>query len=262
MEPTPFPWFDHPNLWPIGFVLLALLTGALFLGRWLRAQADSGAPNIARKRDLDGYIVSAMLGLLAVLLGFTFSLATSRYEARRLLVVTQASTIKTVYHRAQLLTSPHKDRISRLLQSYLASQIALERAGFPATGLLRTRADQILTSIWSEAIAALSEPQNQRLAIIVGNALTSLIEQDDFRKAARSVHVPTEVFIVLVTCLISIAGVLGFAIKKDTGTVVACFALGMMTLSLLLIIDIDRPGSGGIRESQAPMERLQYGWDR
>src|SRR5206468_3908812 len=139
MEVVPFQWVDQPKLWPIGLVLLALLTSALFCGRWLRAKADSAAAERGQKRELDGYIVSAMLGLLAVLLGFTFSLATSRYEARRLLVVTQATTIKTAYFRVQLLDSPHRENLSRLMVSYLGSQLALANSGYPTTGVLRTR---------------------------------------------------------------------------------------------------------------------------
>jgi len=256
MESGPFQWFDHPRLWPLGLVLLALLTGALLLGRWLRIRFESGASGIDPEREFDGYIVSAMLGLLAVLLGFTFSLAISRYEERRLAVVTQANAIGTAWLRVQLLAPPHRERLGRLLQTYLTNQIELEKAGYPTTGVLSSRGDILVSRIWAETVAALGLPENRPVNFLVGNAVNNVIDQGDFRRAARSARVPTEVFVVLMTCLITIAGVLGFSIRKNSGTVTGCFALGLMTFALLLIIDIDRPGYGSIREPQEPMERL------
>ncbi|HEY0282010.1 MAG TPA: hypothetical protein VGC27_05250, partial [Rhizomicrobium sp.] len=52
-------------------------------------------------------------------------------------------------------------------------------------------------------------------------------------------------------------GVLGFVLAGSRAQLAAGFLLLLLTLSLLLIIDIDRPTIGGIRESQSPMEQLR-----
>ena len=44
-----------------------------------------------------------MLGLLALLLGFTFSMAVDRFDARRAVVLEEANAIGTAYLRTQVL---------------------------------------------------------------------------------------------------------------------------------------------------------------
>ena len=41
------------------------------------------------------------------------------------------------------------------------------------------------------------------------------------------------------------------------GYCAAAFMLALLTLSLLLILDIDRPNKGGVREAQTPMIQLR-----
>src|SRR5215469_14965767 len=109
-------WNDLP-IWPIGVALLALLTGAFFLGRFMHRRATRRG-RVRQNTAFDGFIVSAVLGLLALLLGFTFSLAIQRFEERRQLVMQEANAIGTAYLRAQLLDSPHRERLSRLIVDY------------------------------------------------------------------------------------------------------------------------------------------------
>jgi hypothetical protein len=59
-----------------------------------------------------GTIQGALLGLLALLLGFSFAMAQSRYDTRRALVVDEANAIGTTYLRAQLLPKPEGVRRS------------------------------------------------------------------------------------------------------------------------------------------------------
>ena len=225
--------------------------------RWLRFHGDRGGSQLRQKSEFDGYIVSAVLGLLALLLGFTFSLAVSRFEERRAIVATQANAIGTAYLRVQLLPSPYHDRISSMLRIYVDNQLSLAALGYPSAGPLRAQGDHLLSRIWADTAAALKSPRGIPFATLVGMSVTEMIDQDAFRQAARGAHVPTEVFVVLWFFLLSAAGVLGYEIKKGEGILVACFVLALMTTSLLLILDIDGPSSGGIMESQAPMEQLR-----
>ena len=69
-------------------------------------------------------------------------------------------------------------------------------------------------------------------------------------------HVPSEVFGVLFLYMVVSAAVLGYVLSARRGRLAAAFLMGLFTISLLLIIDIDRPTDGGIYESQRPMEKL------
>ena len=79
-------WLETSPLWLVGLLILGLLISSVELGyrgrRWLRWR-ERERP-IADGQD---HLLSAALGLLALLLGFTFSLALSRHEARRDLVL-------------------------------------------------------------------------------------------------------------------------------------------------------------------------------
>jgi hypothetical protein len=63
--------------------------------------------------------------------------------------------------------------------------------------------------------------------------------------------------VILIIYLLSAACLLGYETAKGRASLIAYFVLALMSLSLLLVMDIDRPTSGGIRESQEPMERLR-----
>ena len=76
----------------------------------------------------EGYVVSAVLGLLALMLGFTLAMAVDRYETRRALVLEEANAIGTTYLRAQLFGEPHRARLSKLLVEYNDNRLALALA--------------------------------------------------------------------------------------------------------------------------------------
>ncbi len=61
-------------------------------------------------------MVASILGLLAFMLAFTFSMAASRFDARRQIVLEEANSISTTYLRSQLLPEPHRSEIARRLR--------------------------------------------------------------------------------------------------------------------------------------------------
>lgn len=101
------------------------------------------------KGDHEGYLVSAVLGLLALLMGFTYALAVDRYETRRALVLEEANAIGTTYLRAQLLEEPHRARIGALLVAYTDNRIALATAAQRDVPALLAQNDRLLTDLWT-----------------------------------------------------------------------------------------------------------------
>ena len=59
----------------------------------------------------------AILGLLALMIGFTFAMALSRFEARRDAVLTEANAIGTTALRTRLLPAPHNVDVNKLLRN-------------------------------------------------------------------------------------------------------------------------------------------------
>jgi hypothetical protein len=71
----------------------------------------------------------AILGLIGLLLAFITSMALSRFEERKQMVVEESNAIGTAYLRAQLLPEPEKTEISRLLQQYIDVRLEGARTG-------------------------------------------------------------------------------------------------------------------------------------
>jgi hypothetical protein len=77
-----------------------------------------------------------MLGLLALMISFTFAMALSRYEARREAVLQEANSIGTTALRARLLPAPHNTEVLRLLREYVQIRLNLTRT-VPSSEALR-----------------------------------------------------------------------------------------------------------------------------
>lgn len=249
-----FHWLNTTPLWLLGAGLLAALIAAARLGRLAR-ERDRRKHTDEETRS-EGYSVSAILGLLALLTGFTFSLAIQRFEDRRQLVLEHANAVGTAYLRVQLLPEPHRARLSGLILDYADNIIALGAAPPDRTAPLLAKDDAILTSLWAATAAAYDSIKQLGLTVPFLGAMNNLIDLDGARRAARLAHVPPLVFAVLLVYLIGTAGVLGYVMKSRHGHMAAGFLLALLTLSQLLILDIERPTTGSALESQEPMENL------
>ena len=255
MDWQPFQDFlGRTHLLLLGAVLFGAMAVAATVGTFLRGRWPTGGDSDGGQ---DGYVVSAVLGLLALLMGFTFSLAVDRFDARRLLVLEEANAIGTTYLRAQLLEEPHRSRMTQLLVRYTDNRIALAKARPGHTSQLVAVNDALLTDIWAATSAAFEGIKGLPFASTYLDSIKGLIDLDASRKAARAARVPHEVFAVLILYMVVTAGVLGYVLKGVRGRLSGVFLLALLTLSLVLILDIDRPVGGGIFESQRPMEQLR-----
>ncbi len=250
-------WLNQASLHFLGGVLVVLMLLAVGVGVALHHwNYRAGRVRAEREGDLEGLVVSAVLGLLALLMGFTFSLAVDRFDTRRALVLVEANAIGTAYLRAQLLQAPHRARLSGLLLAYTDNRIALAKSAKPRTGERLAENDRLVTELWAATAAAVPSIRDPGLTGALLQSLNAVIDLDAARKTARMVRVPAEVFAVLFVYLIGTAGVLGYVFVGNRGRGAAAFMLLLLTLSFLLILDIDRPTMGGVREDQGPMEQL------
>lgn len=248
-------WLDGSALWQIGIGLLIAMALAAGLGHVLRKWRRR--KRAAESTDGEGYVVSAVLGLLALLMGFTFSLAIDRFEARRGLVLEEANAIGTTYLRAQLLEAPHRARISRMLVDYTDNRIALAQAPRERLGPLVAINDRLITDLWTATAAAWPTIKGLDFSSAFLESMNAVIDLDAARKVARAARVPVEVFLVLVIYVIAAAGVLGYTLADQRGRGAAVLLILLLSMSLLLVIDIDRPDVGGVGEVQTPMLQLK-----
>jgi hypothetical protein len=242
----------------IGVGLLLLLWCAMQLGILIRRRRAGGPVDGEEQEEThEGYIVSGALGLLALLLGFTFALAVDRYDGRRALVLEEANAIGTTYLRAQLLDEPYRSQLSTTLRQYTENRLALAGAhGIDEQGPLLAQSDALQKRLWTQTVAAIRPIRGLEVSSTFVDAMNLTIDEGAARVAARRAHVPPRVLVVLLVYMVISALILGYVMSRSPKRTATAILLGLVTLSYLLILDIDRPTGGGIREPQAPMEDL------
>lgn len=247
-------WLIYAPLWQVAVAVLAGLILSAIVGSWLRHRVgDDHAPS----SEEEGYVLGAISGLLALLIGFTFSLAIERFDARRDRVLQEAQTIQTAYLKAQVLGEPNRTEISNLLIAYTDNRIALggARPG-KERDHLAAKNEKLLTQIWSGALAAFPTVKSLDFSSSFLDTMSNIMEMDAARKEGRRAHVPGRVYAILFIYEIVAAAIFGYVLTGRRGRQIAGLLLLLFAMSMLLVIDLDRPATGRINESQDAMIQL------
>jgi hypothetical protein len=113
--------FDHPFL--VFVVALLAQLGAAYVGELLRRRRPPGT----KERDDFDTALTATLTLLALIIGFSFSMAVGRYDQRKNYEEAEANAIGTEYLRADLLAADDAMKVRELLQRYVNQRILYYR---------------------------------------------------------------------------------------------------------------------------------------
>jgi hypothetical protein len=215
--------------------------------------------NDARKRQIGG-IQGAVLGLLGLLLGFTFAIAGDQYDRRRTLVLQEANGIGTTYLRAGLLPEAHQAPVKDLLRRYvdlrLKYQPLVDDPAKRAEGMRMSA--EIQAELWKHAAEAAKEAPNNITAIFI-ESLNETIDSDAERIAAMRAHIPGGVWLLLVIVAAFGCVITGYGAGADAARTAlsSVFLPLMITLVIVLIFDLSHPRQGLIRVSQQPLLDLQ-----
>jgi hypothetical protein len=228
-------------------MLLSAIAGN-FAGRFRLARSGGEADDLASQ---DGPLVGGTLGLLALLLAFSFAMVLNRYETRRELVTQEANAIGTAYLRVQLLDEPHRSRLSQLLVAYADNRIELAN-GADVSRRLQVN-DALLTAIWAAVTASRESALAHGITTPLMLTFNDLIDRDTDRKVARQLQFPPEVLKLLLISLVAAAAVVGHSVPTGRTWPCALVLFAVLALSVSVITDLNRPTSGLERESQLAM---------
>lgn len=242
---------------PLWLLALAFFAGMLLAhaaGCAWRARTGEGP-----KSGGDDVSIAAVLGLLSLLLGFTFSLCMERYDTRRELVVAESNALESVWLRASLLEPRDRDCMRSLLREYVGIRVAFGMADDNARAVsLHEKSRGLQDALWVRAETAIGPMRGTPLSPFLLGPLNSAFDLATERAVARVEHVPTRILSVLALYALIAAGMIGRATGKRTAATTAMFVL--LTLAGTLIVDLDRPNSGPIQVSQGAMQGLQVSW--
>jgi hypothetical protein len=239
----------------LGSFLLFLLS--LFIGYWTGRKVRKEG-----EQDTQVYtILAAILGLLGLLLAFTFSMAAARYDLRRNLVVQESNAIGTAYLRTQMLPEPHRARISELLRGYVDVRLEFYDAGVDQSKLQLAidKTEQIQAQLWKEAVdVSTSDPRSIPAGLFVAS-LNEVIDLHAARLAAMKNRVPEAVVDLIFIASILTFGLLGYTLgmTQHRSFIPTLLTLVLVVVIIGVIVDLDRPRRGLIRVSQESMIQLQ-----
>ena len=255
----------HELLYQQSAVLIAIvLLGIMVLG------AEGGYRLGRRGRETQDeatrtQIISiqvATLGLLALLLGFTFAMALSRFEYRKQMVVQESNAIGTAALRSQFLPASRDDEVDELFRRYVGirlESVLRTEQGSSARQQLDLEVRQIQRRLWRIANeAAEADPRSIPLGLFT-HAMNEVIDVKTERDIAVANHVPESVLLFLAALAVLAAVVLGYGNGLAGGrlrSLIAAYCV-IVVLVIVLTIDLDHPQRGLARTSQQSMNELQ-----
>ena len=250
-------WFFEMNLVVVLLLISILLIFSSQLGYFMGCRLRNRSKKIG---DLADFVPSAMLGLLSLILGFTFSMAINRFDYRKELVVKEANAIGTVFLRAKLINPEHGLQISPILKKYVDARLEFFAAGNDAARIQQAEDKTTLlhSLLWNEAVQITQSNRSPIEGLFV-SALNDLIDLQTERIIALHNRIPGSVYwaILLIACIA--LGTFNFSngvegkVRRWTPILLAL----LFAVVIALIHDLDRPRSGTITANQDAMEALR-----
>jgi hypothetical protein len=246
----------HFQAWQIALCLFVVLLLCVELGFWAGRRFKK--PHEDSKSALTA-VKGAVLALVGLLLGFSFSISMTRFEGRRQLMLDEANAIDTAYLRGDLMEEPAKSQYKELLRNYIDARID----SFKAAAVLNTQewlhirtATDLQNKIWGLAADFAKRNPEAGGAILIPSAVNHMIDIGRKREAARLVEVPPPILWLLIVAVMIASLLVGhsFGIAWDRNwpmTMVFCFLLIMVAY---IIMDLDTPSRGLIQGNQREME--------
>ncbi len=240
----------------LALTMLCALEVGYRLGR-PRAAAASEA-----LRSHIGVVQGSLLGLLALVLGFTFAVALQHFDARNQAVVTEANALGTTWLRAVLLPEPARGELRGLLSQYVDARIDeshLTLAADAARHAALARTDELIEALWAATGRALAADDRVTTTGLFVQTLNDAIDAYGARSAALDRHVPEVVLWILFVTFAVSAGVLGYGagLAAHRPPLASVLLVLLMVVVSYLIVDLDRPRRGLVQVSQQPMLSLR-----
>jgi hypothetical protein len=207
------------------------------------------------EQDVDiSTISAAVLGLLALMLSFTFNIAFTRFEARRQIIILESNEIGTAILRTKL----YPDSVGRLMRAefkkYIDARIAYYEAGNNPIRLAEARSESTKhsDSIWKIVALQTQEPASLVRSNQMIPAMNDLIDIVTTRDKLRAAYIPDIMLLVLFFLIAICSFLIGFTTKaKQTlPTIAVGFAL-IISITVFLILDLVHSYVGFITQDSA-----------
>jgi hypothetical protein len=233
--------------------LLVFLLALLIL--WI--SAGLGASVLRKQRSLDqdsrqefDLILAAALTLLGLIIGFSFSMAISRYDQRKNYEEAEANAIGTEYVRADLLPDAAATRVRSLLRDYTKARIAYYTTRDPQMlQQINQRTGQLQGELWATVQRPAREQPDAVSALAVAG-MNDVLNSQGYTQAAWWNRIPVAAWALMGLIAIVCNVMIGYGARNAQSLRYLLIVLPLIVAtSFFLIADIDSPRGGIIRVS-------------
>jgi hypothetical protein len=246
---------DRLDAWLLLALLVAVLAVASDVGRRVaRRELRRRQVSADDHKTLAGVVLGALLGLLGLLLAFSFSIVEGRLAARKRLVLEEANAIGTTYLRAGMLDAPHEQRVQRALERYLQGRIGLTRDELPRA---LAESAELHARMWDAAEAAAEARPGSPIVALFVDSLNDVIDlQEERLTVGLYQRLPPPFLWTLFLLATLTLGVLGYHVGLSGPRSRALLPTGVVVVSLtvvmMMVVEMDRPWGRMFTVSQQP----------
>jgi hypothetical protein len=234
-------YFDNPIV--VLAIALVAQTLAAHVGNLLRRRALSFKQG--ERHDFN-IIQAATLTLLALIIGFSFSMAVNRYDLRKTLEEAEANAIGTEYLRADLLPGDAGARARELLRKYLDLRVAFYKEGNSRrVEEIGQQTAIVQNELWSVVLPAATSQPTQIVALIV-SGMNDVINSQGYTQAAWWNRIPIGAWAMMALMAVSCNLLVGYSEQRKGESLLFILPF-VISVAFFLIADLDSPRNGVIR---------------
>ncbi len=234
---------NHPRV--LALLCLSVMWLMARLGLWVR-----GRLHPANDLDKDNLtlVVSATLTLLGLIIGFTFSMASTRYDQRRLYEEAEANAIGTEYLRVDLLPAADAAAAKHLLHAYLDRRIAFYDSGYGAElSTINQQTAALQNQLWQSIQAQAAARPNPVTALVV-SGMNDVLNSQGYTQFAWWNRIPNSAWGLMIVIAAFANLLVGYGTRRSpAGSLLLLVVPLIVSISFFLISDIDSPRGGFIR---------------
>ncbi len=194
------------------------------------------------------FIVTTSLTLLALIVGFSFSMAVGRYDLRKNYEEAEANAIGTEYVRAGLLSEVDAARVRALLKDYLDARVLFYRTGDEhELQLVNTHTAQLQSDLWSVVKTPANAQPTPVMALAV-SGMNDVLNSQGYTQAAWWNRIPVGAWYLMFAVAICSNFLVGYSTRRTHGGLTRFQVLPIVfCIAFFLIADLDSPRRGIIR---------------
>jgi hypothetical protein len=223
-----------------------------FLVLWLAGRVGAALQNKRQEMTPEehedyGVILASTLTLLGLIIGFTFSMAISRYDQRKNYEEAEANAIGTEYVRAELLPSASAEKVRQLLKSYLEQRVLFyETRSGERLQEVNARTAQLQEQLWDAVkTPALEQPSPVQALAVAG--MNDVLNSQGYTQAAWWNRIPSAAFVLMWAIAVCCNLMIGYYVRPARRHWMRLVVMPLVVaVSFFLISDIDSPRWGVI----------------